>query len=64
VNLSNVVAQGRISMGDEVSASQRYIFADELNDVEYPRDGKYVASQGLYVRLDPFRAQWFDISAI
>jgi hypothetical protein len=36
----------------------------ELHDVEYPRDGKYVASQGLYVRLDPFGAQWFNISPV
>ena len=62
VNLSGATAQGRIQLGDEISASERYIFADELHDVEYPRDGKYVASQGLYVRLDPFGAQWFNIS--
>jgi hypothetical protein len=64
VNLSAATAEGRIQLGDEISASERYIFADELHDVEYPRDGEYVSSLGLFVRLDPFGAQWFNISPV
>ena len=62
VNLSGATAQGHIHLGDEISASNRYIFTDELHDVEYPRDGKYISSPGLFVRLGPFAAQWFKIS--
>ena len=62
VNLSASTSQARIHFAEGISVTQQYSFLDQLHDVRYPRDGAEISSQGLYVRLDPFRAHLFDVT--
>ena len=60
-NLSGGASQGRIPLGDRVSASKQYIFDDQLNGVQYQRDGNELQGIGLFVRRDGFGAHLFDV---
>lgn len=62
VNLASATSQARIRFPDGISPSRQYTFLDQLHDIRYPRDGAEISSQGLYVRLDPFRAHLFDVT--
>ena len=64
VNLVAATSQARIRFPGGISASRQYTFLDQLHDVPYPRDGAEISSQGLYVRLDPFRAHLFAVTPI
>lgn len=63
VNLSAAISQARVRFSEGISATRQYSFADQLHDVRYLRDGGEISRQGLYVRLDPFRAHLFDVTA-
>ena len=63
-NLSGSPAQGRIPLGDRVAPSRQYIFDDQLNGVQYQRDGNELHGPGLFVRRDPFAAHLFDIKPL
>jgi Alpha amylase, catalytic domain len=60
-NLSGNAAQGRIPLGDSVAPSAQYTFDDELNGVQYQRDGNELHASGLFVRREAFDAHLFDI---
>jgi glycosidase len=62
VNFSTNTAQARIRLGDRIAPGRQYIFDDVLNRNRYERDGDEIRSLGLYVRLDPFEADIFDIT--
>lgn len=64
VNLSGSTSQARVRFPAGISASQQYMFLDQLHDVRYPRAGEEIVQSGLYVRLDPFRAHLFDIAPV
>jgi glycosidase len=61
-NVGDQTADGRATLGAEVSRAPRWLFSDKLNDVDYLRETGELAS-GLYIRLDPWRAHLFDIRA-
>jgi hypothetical protein len=63
VNLAATVSQARVHLAEGITAGRHYSFLDQLHDVRYPRDGSEISQQGLYVRLDPFRAHLFDVTA-
>ena len=63
VNPSANVAQGRMRWPENTFPAARYNFYDELNEVPYVREGEELRSMGLFVRLDPFQAHIFDVSA-
>ncbi len=60
-NLSSGASQGRIPVGDRVDPSKQYTFDDQLNGVQYQRDGQELHGPGLFVRRDAFGAHLFDI---
>ncbi|HTU34607.1 MAG TPA: alpha-amylase family glycosyl hydrolase [Candidatus Acidoferrum sp.] len=60
-NLSGGASQGRIPLGDRVDASKQYLFDDQLNDVQYQRNGQELHGPGLFVRRDGFGAHVFDV---
>jgi len=60
-NLSGGASQGRIPLGERVSASKQYIFDDQLNGAQYQRDGNELHGIGLFVRRDAFGAHLFDV---
>ncbi|MFZ0967251.1 MAG: hypothetical protein WAN13_03160, partial [Candidatus Acidiferrales bacterium] len=62
VNLSGSSAQARIRLGDRIAAERQYVFADALNNNRYVRDADEILKLGLYVRLEPFEADIFDIT--
>jgi len=62
VNLAAGPSQGRVRLGDRVSATQQYFFYDQLNDVRYDRSGAELHDVGLFVRLEGFRAHIFSIT--
>jgi hypothetical protein len=62
VNLTGDTSQGRLRLGDRVSATREYIFYDELNDVEYLRSGEELHNVGLFIRRDGFQAHLFNIT--
>ncbi len=62
VNLSGNSAQARIRLGDRIAAGRQYVFADALNNNRYVRDADEIRNLGLYVRLEPFEADIFDIT--
>ena len=64
VNLGDTASQGRIYLGAPLDASRRYLFSDLLNDKDYEREGKDLAGNGLFVRLEPYRAHVFAISSL
>ncbi len=63
VNLGGSAAQGVVSLGDGAEASRDYNLFDQLNDANYERPGAELASPGLFVRLEAYRAHLFDVSA-
>jgi hypothetical protein len=62
-NLTGSAAQGRLRLGDRVSASWQYIFYDELDGVKYPRSGEELYNWGLFIRREGFQAHVFDVRA-
>ena len=64
VNLAGTVSQARIRFAEGISSSRQHYFLDQLHDVRYPRDGAEITRQGLYVRLDAYRAHLFDVTPI
>ena len=62
VNLSGGAAQARIRLGDRIAAGRQYVFADVINSNRYVRDADEIRNFGLYVRLEPFEADIFDIT--
>jgi hypothetical protein len=62
VNLTAGASQGRVRLGDRVSATQQYIFYDQLNEVRYDRAGDELHNVGLFVRLEGFQAHIFSIT--
>jgi glycosidase len=62
VNFSDAPAQARIHLGDRIAAGRPYALADILNNKRYIRDSDEIRNLGLYVRLDPFEANIFDIT--
>jgi hypothetical protein len=64
VNLSPGISQGRIPLGERVSAEKQYMFYDELNDVHYPRAGANLHASGLFVQRDGYKAHLFDVTSI
>lgn len=63
-NLSGGASQGRIPLDDRVVASRQYMFDDQLNAVQYQRDGHELHDSGLFVRRDAFGAHVFDIQPL
>jgi hypothetical protein len=63
-NLSGGASQGRIPLGDRVVASRKYVFDDQLNGVQYQREGLELHESGLFVRRDAFGAHLFDVRAV
>ena len=63
-NLAGDASQGRIPLSDRVSPSQQYTFDDELNGVQYQRDGRELRDSGLFVRRDAFGAHLFSIKSV
>jgi Alpha amylase, catalytic domain len=59
-NLSDAAAQGRLKLAGFDSAGESNFF-DLLAQVNYPRAGAEIARDGLYVRLEPWRAHLFDV---
>jgi hypothetical protein len=62
VNLSGGSAQARIRLGDRIATGRQYVFSDVLNNNRYVRDADEIRNLGLYVRLEPFEADIFDIT--
>jgi hypothetical protein len=62
VNLSGQAAQGRLPLSDTVKPSGTYRFTDELNGQAYDRDGEDLARNGLFIRLEPYRAHLFAVT--
>ena len=63
INMSGAPAQGRIHLGESVSAGRKYKFTDELDGTLYARDGNELAQLGLFVRREGFLAHLFDVAA-
>jgi Alpha amylase, catalytic domain len=63
-NISGGAAQGRIALTGSVEPSAQYTFDDELNGVQYQRDGNELHTSGLFVRREPFDAHLFDIKPV
>jgi len=63
VNLGGAAAQAQLRLGDEISASARYRFFDQMNDALYRREGAELARDGLFVRLEGWRAHVFAVTA-
>ncbi|HEV2489245.1 MAG TPA: alpha-amylase family glycosyl hydrolase [Candidatus Acidoferrales bacterium] len=63
-NLAGAISQARIRFTERIAPARQYSFLDQLHDVRYPRDGGEISQQGLYVRLDAFRAHLFDVTPI
>jgi glycosidase len=64
VNLAGAVSQGRVHILDGLSSALQYTFLDQLYGVSYLRSGAEIASSGLYVRLDAFRAHLFSVTPL
>ncbi len=62
VNLSDSAAQGRIRLGERIASGRPYMLADILNGRRYVRGAGELLDPGLYVRLEPFEADIFDIT--
>ena len=62
VNLAESQSQGRLRLGDRVSAKKEYIFNDELNEARYPRAGEELHDSGLFVRLESHQAHVFQVT--
>jgi glycosidase len=63
VNLAAGPSQGRVRLGDRISATQQYVFYDQLNEVRYDRSGPELHDVGLFVRLEGFQAHIFNITS-
>ncbi|MGC2720573.1 MAG: alpha-amylase family glycosyl hydrolase, partial [Candidatus Acidiferrales bacterium] len=64
VNLADGTCQGRIPIGNGISADAQYLFWDQINEVKYPRSGAELHDVGLFVRRDRFQAHLFDITRV
>jgi hypothetical protein len=62
VNLSRNLSQGRIPLMNELTGEGDCIFLDELNNQQYVRKCADIATAGLHVILDGYKAHVFDIS--
>lgn len=63
INMSENLAQGRIPLTNEIVLEKDYLFIDELNNQKYVRKGTDMATAGLHVILDGYKAHIFDIFA-
>jgi len=61
VNLSQNLSQGRIHLMNELAGEGDFLFLDELNNQQYVRKGADIATAGLHVILDGYKAHVFDI---
>ncbi len=62
VNVASCASQGRVRMGDRVSAAQQYVFHDQLNEERYLRAGEELHNVGLFVRLEGGNVHLFDVT--
>lgn len=62
VNPGSGSAQGRVGISDGAAPAKEYDFNDELNGVNYPRNGEELRNIGLFVRLEGHQAHLFDIT--
>ncbi len=62
VNLVAGASQGRVPLAGRVSATQQFIFDDQLNEVRYDRSGEELHDLGLFIRLEGFQAHIFDVT--
>ncbi len=62
VNLGASSSQGRVYLDPPVDSSRQHLFSDVLNDRNYQRDGRDLAVNGLFVRLEGYRAHIFKVS--
>jgi hypothetical protein len=63
-NAGGRVAQGHVSLGDDVPDAKACDFEDRLTDTRYRWTRDLLVSPGLYVRLEPGRAHVFSVHAI
>ena len=63
VNLGSTAAQGRVRIAADLVPSPHYDFDDVLNGALYPREHDDLAANGLYVRLEGYRAHVFAVTA-
>jgi len=63
VNLGGAAAQARLYFGDQVSASAKYRFFDQMTDTLYLREGEELTRHGLFVRLEGYRAHVFAVTS-
>jgi hypothetical protein len=61
-NPSGRTSQGRMRLGDRPDPSRQYLCHDPLNKVDYERSGAELRDPGLFVRIAPFDAQFFEIA--
>ncbi|MBI5074398.1 MAG: alpha-amylase [Nitrospirae bacterium] len=61
VNLGWNLSQGRIPLKDELAEEGNYLLIDGLNNQKYMRSGVDMATVGLHVILDGYKAHIFDL---
>ena len=64
VNLSDGVAQGRVKLGWEDLAGDKWRFTDMLSGAVYDRDKNEMLSPGLYVELEPWAWHFLQAAAL
>jgi len=62
VNLSDHAAQGKLLLPDATRRAAKLDFFDLLNDAHYERESANLEGDGLFVRLDGWRAHVFAIN--
>ena len=62
VNLSDHAAQGKLLLPDATRRAAKLDFFDLLNDAHYERESASLEGDGLFVRLDGWRAHVFAIN--
>ncbi len=63
VNLAACISQGSAQIPGEITSSNQYTLRDELTGSKYQWHGSDIARDGLYVRVNPYSAQIFDITS-
>lgn len=61
INLNQNLSQGKILLPNELTDEGEYLLIDELNDQKYIRTGADMATNGLHVVLDGYKAHIFNI---
>jgi hypothetical protein len=64
VNLAGVTSQGSVQIAGEITSASQYTLRDELNSAAYQWHGSDIARDGLYLRLNGYAAQVFDITPV